>query len=283
VSGSADVVATDLDRGAEQYSLAPVDTGRYDDQFYDEIDVWARESAAVIVPWIVDALSPASVLDVGCGRGRWLAAFKDHGVGDVLGLDGDYIDRASVHLDGDEFRSADLLSPPELDRSFDLAMSLEVAEHLPASTADEFVRFLTDAAPVVLFSAAIPGQGGVHHVNEQWPGYWARRFVAVGYRPIDVIRRRYWSDDRVAFFLAQNMIVYARDDLAGDVARRLGTSPDLDADPPALVHPSMLEALREQARVRQPIQPSLSSLLRSLPSALSRAVRRRAGSRRRSD
>jgi len=251
---------------------------RYDGEFYDEIDEWSRQSAAAIVPWIVSAIAPASVVDVGCGRGAWLAAFKPCGIVDVLGLDGDYVDLATLHIASDEFRAVDLSAPPVLDRTFDLAVSLEVAEHLPETSADSFVRFLTDAAPVVLFSGAIPGQGGVHHVNEQWPSYWAHRFQAHGHQPIDAIRPRFWNDSRVGYFFAQNAMVYARGDLAAEVAMRLGSSFDPGREPLALVHPKMLETIVQQSRDRRQA-PSVSGLLKALPAASRRAVRARTSRR----
>jgi SAM-dependent methyltransferase len=249
----------------------PAEAGPYDTEFYDDIDAMSVESAAVIVPWLVGALAPRSVLDVGCGRGAWLAQFSRDGVSEVVGLDGDYVDPAGLHIQSSEFVAADLLEPPELDRSFDLVVSLEVAEHLPASVAASFVRYLAEAAPVVLFSAAIPGQGGVHHVNEQWPEYWARHFDSVGYHPIDAVRPKFWDDERVAFYFAQNTVVYARADVATDVAERLGSAV-ADADLLALAHPRLLDELRAQGTKRHQAPPSFSSLLRALPSAGKRAV-----------
>ena len=63
----------------------------------------------------------------------------------------------------------DLAQPLQIDRRFDLALSLEVAEHLPPECGSEFVQTLTDLSSVILFSAAIPFQGGTDHLNEQWP------------------------------------------------------------------------------------------------------------------
>ncbi len=244
----------------------------YDADFYDDIDAMSSASAAAIVPWAVGALSPTSVVDVGCGRGAWLAAFKAAGVDDVLGLDGDYVDRSTLHIRPDEFRAVDLLDPPALGRTFDLVVSLEVAEHLPAAVAPAFVAWLVMAAPVVLFSAAIPGQGGVNHVNEQWPEYWADQFEAGGYRAIDAVRPRFWNDERVGFYFAQNIVVYARADLAHDVEARVG--PVLGDGPEvlSLVHPKMLDAVRDQARRRHQAPASVSSLVRALPGASRRAL-----------
>jgi 2-polyprenyl-3-methyl-5-hydroxy-6-metoxy-1,4-benzoquinol methylase len=65
-----------------------------------------------------------------------------------------------------------LIQPLDLEKEFDLVVSLEVAEHLPASAADQFVNTLVKHGKKILFSAAIPGQGGQDHLNEQWPDYW---------------------------------------------------------------------------------------------------------------
>jgi SAM-dependent methyltransferase len=244
----------------------------YDADFYDDIDAMSSASAAAIVPWVVGALSPTSVLDVGCGRGAWLAAFKAAGVHDVLGLDGDYVDRSTLHIGPDEFRAVDLIEPPALGRTFDLVVSLEVAEHLPAAAAPAFVAWLVSVAPVVLFSAAIPGQGGVNHVNEQWPDYWADQFEAVGYGAIDAVRPRFWNDDRVEFYFAQNIILYARADLSHDIEARVGPVLGDAPDVLSLVHPKMLDAVRDQARRRHQAPASVSSLVRALPGASRRAL-----------
>lgn len=250
---------------------AASDQGPYGEGFYDEIDEWSRESAAAIVPWIVDALAPSSVVDVGCGRGAWLAAFVSTGVHDVLGIDGDYVDRRSLHIDPSSFRPADLVAPPDLGRTFDLAVSLEVAEHLPPERAGAFVALLTSLAPIVLFSGAVPGQGGTHHVNEQWPAYWAQRFEAEGFAAIDAVRPRFWDDPRVAYYFAQNTVVYARADVAAQVASDLGAAVADDA-PLSLVHPGLLQAVRDTRKATPSSPSSIRSLVRSMPGAVRRSI-----------
>jgi SAM-dependent methyltransferase len=252
-------------------------TGRgatYDAAFYDEIDSWSRSSAAAVVPWIVDALAPSSVIDVGCGHGAWLAAFKACGVEEVLGLDGDHVDRSALEIEPSEFRAVDLREPPVTTEHFDLVVSLEVAEHLPSADGDRFIGFLTRCAPVALFSAAIPGQGGRGHVNEQWPPYWSDRFDAHDFLPVDALRPRFWNDDRVQFFFAQNTLVYAHRDVLADVTKAL--APETAAPSAlALVHPEMLRLLVGQARARRNAPPSLRHLARALPGAAKRAARER--------
>jgi SAM-dependent methyltransferase len=154
-------------------------------------------------------VQPRSVIDVGCGLGTWLTVFIEHGVMDVWGVDGEYVERARLEIDEDRFQVADLRRPLVVDRRFDLSVSLEVAEHLPAQSSDSFVASLTSLSPFVVFSAAAPHQGGAQHVNEQWPAYWAERFRARGFEPVDCLRRRLWEDERVEWWYAQNTFFYA--------------------------------------------------------------------------
>lgn len=168
-----------------------------------------RNSAEAIVPLVMNLLHPSRVVDVGCGTGTWLATFLARGATDVHGFDGPYIDRSTLEIPADRFTAVDLAQPVALGRGFDLAVCLEVAEHLPASRAASLVHSLAQLAPVVLFSAAVPLQGGVDHVNEQWPEYWADHFTRHGYVAIDCLRRKIWRDEQVAWFYAQNLLLTA--------------------------------------------------------------------------
>lgn len=245
----------------------------YTREFFDRNEETALPSARVIVPIVVSLLRPQSVVDVGCGRGAWLRAFLENGVPDVLGVDGHHLDRSRLLIPASHFLAHDLREPLRLRRRFDLALCLEVAEHLPQRAAATLVRGLTRAADHVLFSAAIPGQGGVGHVNEQWPSYWAGLFRELGFRCLDPIRPRIWSVPQVAWWYRQNTFLYVREEAARDVE---ALAPLLEAAPePALewIHVRILEpALRGD---HPAAQPGLRFLLRSLPGALGRSVRQR--------
>ena len=180
----------------------------YTTDYYAALRDGARSSARVIVPLVLELAPVCSVVDVGCGQGTWLSVFHACGVKDVLGVDGDYIDRDRLEIPHERFRPRDLVRPLELDRTFDLAVSLEVAEHLPADVAESFVGSLARLAPVVLFSAAAPYQGGESHVNEQWPAYWAERFARHGFLPVDCLRRRLWANADVEWWYAQNTFLF---------------------------------------------------------------------------
>src|ERR671925_1539421 len=139
----------------------------YSPGFYEQQQEGSLRSARRVLPHLVQLVSPRSVVDVGCGVGTWLKAAMELGVEDILGLDGDYVDRAMLQIPSAQFTPVDLTRPFRLPRTFDAALSLEVAEHLPESSAVDFVESLASLSNVILFSAAIPGQMGEHHVNEQ--------------------------------------------------------------------------------------------------------------------
>ncbi len=92
-------------------------------------------------------------------------------------------------------------------------MCLEVAEHLPKQSAPGFIRSLVRLAPVVLFSAAVPLQEGIHHVNEQWPAYWQDLFEQHGYRRLDLIRKEIWTNPEIQYYYRQNIFLFVREDL----------------------------------------------------------------------
>jgi SAM-dependent methyltransferase len=186
----------------------------YTEEFFDRHLEGSRRSALLVVPMIMDLVRPKRVVDVGCGRGTWLAAFRDYGAEEILGIDGDYVDPDRLEIAQHEFLACDLSSPLVLDRRFDLAVCLEVAEHLPEGSADNLVALLTSLAPVVLFSAAVPSQGGTNHVNEQWPDYWAARFEDRGYKLCDSIRDRIWDSPDVEWWYAQNILLFSRQQMA---------------------------------------------------------------------
>jgi SAM-dependent methyltransferase len=184
----------------------------YPENFYERLTETSLPSAKRIVPFVLSLAPASSVVDVGCGNGSWLRAFLDAGVPEVLGVDGDWVAVEQLAIPAASFARRALHEPLALPRTFDLAVSLEVAEHLPPERADGFVADLVRAAPVVLFSAAIPGQGGKHHVNEQWPAWWAERFAAHGHVAIDVLRPRFWNDADVKWWYRQNAVLFANDD-----------------------------------------------------------------------
>jgi hypothetical protein len=184
----------------------------YTSTFFSSNQQTSRRSAQEILPIIFDLVQPKSVLDIGCGVGTWLSVCADAGIADLQGVDGDYVDRRALLVAPGAFHPHDLRTPLDLGRGFDLAMSLEVGEHLPTATSETLVETLIRHAPVVLFSAAIPYQGGNKHINEQWQEYWARLFEARDYLAIDCVRKRVWQNENIEYWYIQNALLYARRD-----------------------------------------------------------------------
>jgi hypothetical protein len=192
-------------------------------------------------------------LDVGCGAGDWLRAFQDCGAEEVLGLDGDWVPESSLRIAPGSFQRIDLSRPlPSLGR-FDLALCLEVAEHLEPEVGTSLVEWITTRADVVVWSAAIPGQGGHEHINERYQAYWMGLFAVKGFLAFDLIRPLIWFDDRVSWWYQQNLLVL----VASEQAKRLALTPQPFAA--SLVHPCLLE------KARDPRAYSLKGVARNLP------------------
>jgi SAM-dependent methyltransferase len=220
----------------------------FDQVDYDEWLAGSTESARITVPLVVDAVSPRSVVDVGCGLGAWLAVFREHGVDDLLGYDGPWVDRSLLLVTPGEFRAVNLEEPLSETRRFDLALCLEVAQFLEQRHADRLVETLTSLADVVLFSAAIPGQPGIHHVNTQWPRYWSELFNARGYVASDPFRVVLWERPEVKWWFAQNIVCFGQPE-ALDGRPVLARSRCIAPLP--LVHPGCLEHYVEELESAQ--------------------------------
>lgn len=190
----------------------------YSRKFFAHLRESSVGSARALVPIVLDIHPARSVVDVGCGIGGWVKTFDEHGV-NAIGIDGDYVERKQLLIAEDRFIAHDLNR--ELDvidfcrrhcdkesGRFDLALSLEVAEHLEPQRSDSLVRNLCALADVVLFAAAIPFQGGAGHINERWQSWWARKFYENGFDPFDVLRRDIWSRRDIAWWYKQNTIFY---------------------------------------------------------------------------
>jgi SAM-dependent methyltransferase len=210
-------------------------------------------SASRIVPRLIELFNPTSVVDVGCGLGTWLAVFREQGVEKLLGIDRSRPEE--FLLEADNFLAADLSSGLDWQTTFDLAVSLEVAEHLPPHDADRFLDSLCRLAPVIIFSAAIPDQGGDGHQNEQWPAYWWHKIAARGFVGSDALRWEFWDDQQVDWWYRQNLMVFSRD------AHVLEGLSRANRGPVAVVHP---ECLKLRCRLMDSALQSASSTKSSL-------------------
>lgn len=185
----------------------------YDAAFYAAQSESSYISALNVWPRIFAMLPQTrTILDVGSGVGAWLKAARDINPAiDVTGTDHPGVKGPNLLIPPANFVGNDLSQSFDLDQRFDMAISLEVAEHLPARAAGILIENLVRHSSTVLFSAAVPGQGGTSHVNEQWPEYWVKKFAAHGYRCYDVVRPMIWENDSIQFWYRQNTLLFSKE------------------------------------------------------------------------
>lgn len=188
------------------------DLKTYNHFFYKNQLLESKNSAKYIVPIINDWFQPKSIIDVGCGVGAWLDIWKNSKNGvEVMGIDAGFVERSLLLIDvSNEFIEADLNNKLPKLKKYDLAMCLEVAEHLDENRADSFVEDLTSLSDIVLFSAAIPGQEGTQHINEKFLKYWIDKFNQNGYKCFDVIRPMIWEVDSISWWFRQNIVLFVK-------------------------------------------------------------------------
>ncbi|MFI5329502.1 MAG: methyltransferase domain-containing protein [Desulfobaccales bacterium] len=242
----------------------------YSNDFYENRVKYTLDSAKEIIPIIIGLIKPKSVVDVGCGTGEWLSIFKQYGVTTVLGIDGDYVTPKNLKISDQEFLPFDLKKPLRLERESDLVISVEVAEHLPPECAEMFIESLTRLGPIILFSAAIPFQSGLHHLNEQWPDYWEELFRKQNYQVIDCIRKKIWQNANVAYYYAQNMLLFVKKDLINKYPQLAEELRQNESNILSIVHP---KSYLLKADIRN--HPSLKIILLSLPALIIRSLKER--------
>jgi hypothetical protein len=128
----------------------------------------------------------------------------------ILGVDGTWADQSKIdkNIALENFLTVNLEDIFNPDSRFDLAISLEVAEHIDEKYADNFVKTLTNCSDNIVFSAAIPLQGGQNHVNEQWNDYWIEKFSKHGYFCLDVIKPFFWDTKEIFRWYKQNVLFF---------------------------------------------------------------------------
>lgn len=166
-------------------------------------------SPGIIVPKLIELLSPKSVIDIGCGWGTFLHVFEKNGITDIFGIDGAWVKEEDLFIKKENFAALELEKPIVPERQFDLVLCLEVAEHLDENAADTLIETLIGFGNTIVFSAAIKGQRGQNHVNEQMHDYWQKKFLNKGYVYYDALRPFFWNDENIDVWYKQNIFLVA--------------------------------------------------------------------------
>lgn len=212
----------------------------YSESFYSNQAPASYRSAVIYAHHLWQFAQPRSIVDVGCGKGTWLKAFMELGATQLTGLDGPWNSQEAMVESAITFIPVDLNHGIHDSERYDLAISLEVAEHLSLDAADTFVQSLTNLSDTILFGAAYPGQGGTLHVNEQPASWWAGKFLQKGYIAIDLFRPAMWGNEDVEFWYRQNTFLYIRQgsDALTSIQQK-GVSPIPDNAFMDCVHPEL--------------------------------------------
>ena len=237
----------------------------YDKKFYENNKNNAKLRSVDIVLAEVLTIIPAchSAVDFGCATGTWLKGLEKYDITDIRGYDGKWVDQSKLLIQKEAFFEIDFDKPMEIDRKFDLAISIEVGEHLHESSADSFIENITKSADFVLFSAAIPYQGGKNHVNEQWPEYWDKKFNRFGYVCIDSIRKKLWNNYEVIDFHRQNILFFVNKKRMDEINVSL-TDICWDNPPMSLIAPDSYLRLIKYKKLFTPFTPLKSMLKKAL-------------------
>ena len=151
----------------------------YDEDFFNSLQKY-RPTYHFLADIIVEHLKPRSVIDWGCGCGFLLEKLLEHGITDIHGIEGSEAAISSIPKDLIPFIDiADVLLCDA--GGYDLAISIEVAEHIKEKNAAKFVNNICNSSnKYIWWTAAVPGQKGTGHVNLQPQSYWEDIFKEVG-------------------------------------------------------------------------------------------------------
>lgn len=209
------------------------------DELYLSVDFSYKMSKKIISYLINNGVKIRSSIDFGGGSGAWSKAIKDVAGADILVLDGNNIDRSKLLMSNEflqcDFAKDDIIEKIGKKEKFDIALCIEVAEHIDEELAEGFIKNICSTSDVILFSAAIRYQGGNHHVNEQMQSYWCAIFKKNNYRIVDCIRKRFWNDEEIDCVIRQNCFLYVSEEKYDEYVDLLGN----DDMPLNIVHPEL--------------------------------------------
>ena len=228
----------------------------YSGGYYSNRDDRTRYSAELILSRVLDVLPEVrSVIDIGCGVGTWLSVAQAKGVERVDGYDGPWVTRENLEIPEECFHENNLSERLALTSNYDLGISLEVLEHIPADSADELLAQLSTHCRFLLFGAAVPQQGGTGHINERPQSYWHEVICSQGFVAYDLIRPTIWSDAHIPYWYKQNPLLYVRNEEVSALPDtvtpyRVGEHTLLDVVHPGLLDKHIRSKERRSSRAR---------------------------------
>lgn len=180
---------------------------QYDADFYGDAYAVSHASAELYLKVLQGIYDAKSVVDVGAGVGAWSHAAVNLGKA-VVSIDGEWVEKLDKPCRSLNYVYQDLNYQVQLDCASDLAICVEVAEHLMPERSESFVADLCNLARVVIFGAALPRQGGSGHINCRPHSFWIDQFDRRGFSVLDVFRPVFWYDGRVGPWYAQNTYLF---------------------------------------------------------------------------
>lgn len=216
----------------------------YTNEYYQKHESGSVYSSKVILEYIDSLLPITSVVDFGCGIGTWLKTAKEIWKCDILGIDQHDYSAYDMCIPCSQYMQFDLRKELELSRRYDLAISVEVGEHIEPKYQSIYLDNLIKHSDIILFSAALPLQGGTGHINEKPCSHWVDLFKSRGYQTIDCIRPFIWNNPAVEVWYRNNTILFASSNAYDRILSVLHPLPP----PIDIIHPDMLRRIIERTR-----------------------------------
>lgn len=218
------------------------DIPNYSHKYFDKHKMAARKSARHVVPFVMSVIRPISIADIGCGSGQWTKEFISNGVKRAYAFDAFASPCWGVADNSVDFQKIDLEDCVADFPDVELVCWLEVAEHLSKSSCNRILSYIVERTDAILFSCAVPGQGGTGHISERRLSDWVSDFKEFGFCCQDILRPRFWNDENISWWYRQNAVIFAKENsVASNAIRsfRLPTFRGMD-----LIHPDLFEVRR---------------------------------------
>jgi predicted RNA methylase len=172
---------------------------------------------AAIAETIIKEYQPKRIIDFGCGTGDLARAFASRGV-TVVAIDGystpDFSAYSNIHFTKVDLNNVAATQKflKQFEAKFDLAISIEVAEHLNPDVSSSFIEWMTSMADVIVFSAAVPSQDGDGHINCRSRSDWYQFIKQHEYVIADTLRQHFTLNPRLGLWHKFNIVDYVQKD-----------------------------------------------------------------------